>query len=56
MKSKNAETKDIVDTRNFVPGMLHDVSIARLRLGCDRNVHAFWFAKFGRVYVNTPPF
>ena len=56
MKSKKAEMKDIADTRNFVPGMLRDVSIARLRLGCDRKVHAFWFAKFGCVYVNMPPF
>ena len=35
MKSKMAEMKAMVDKRNFVPGMLHHLSIARLRLGCD---------------------
>ena len=35
MKSKKAEVKTRADKRNFVPGMLHDVSIAYLRLGCD---------------------
>ena len=34
MKSKMALMKTRVDKRTFVPGMLHDVSIAHLRLGC----------------------
>ena len=38
MKSKTALMKTRVDKRTFVPGMLHDVTIAHLRLGCDWNV------------------
>ena len=33
VKSKKAEMKTRADKRAFVPGMLHDVSIAHLRLG-----------------------
>ena len=32
MKSKKAEMKTRADKRTFVPGMLHDLSIAHLRL------------------------
>ena len=35
MKSKKAEMKTMVDNRNFVPGMLYEVSMNRLCLGCD---------------------
>ena len=37
MKSKTALMKTRADRRTFVPGILHDVSIAHLRLGCDWN-------------------
>ena len=38
VKSKTALMKTRADKRTFVPGMLHDVSIAHIRLGCDWNV------------------
>ena len=38
MKSITALMKTRADKRTFVPGMLHDDSIAHLRLGCDWNV------------------
>ena len=38
MKSKTALMKTRADKRTFAPGMLHGVSIAHLRLGCDWNV------------------
>ena len=38
MKSKSALMKTRADERTFVPGMLHDVSIAHIRLGCEWNV------------------
>ena len=38
MKSKTALMKTKADKRTFVPGMLHDVSTAHIRLGCDWNV------------------
>ena len=38
MKSKRALMKTRADKRTFVPGMLHDVSIAHIHLGCDWNV------------------
>ena len=38
MKSKTALMKTRADKRAFVPDMLHDVSIAHIRLGCDWNV------------------
>ena len=38
MKSKTALMKTRADKRTFVLGMLHDVSIAHIRLGCDWNV------------------
>ena len=38
MKSKKAEVKTMADERSSALGTLHDVSIARLCLGCDRNV------------------
>ena len=54
MKSKTALMKTRADKRTFVPGMLHNVSIAHLRLGCDWNV--LGLLNIVVFIVNTPPF
>ena len=54
MKSKTALMKTRADKRTFVPGMLHNVSITHLRLGCDWNV--LGSLNIVMFIVNTPPF
>ena len=54
MKSKTALMKTRADKRTFVPGMLHDVSIAHLCLGCDWNI--LGSLNIVVFIANTPPF